>query len=161
MFVTAAGNALCLQVLFFAIRKTSHWWTCLLSTACSNIRSATLQYLKLDTQVVSSAASIGCTIISGHTYVRDIQSEPTGWDTVMVKIDTSNVQLFWSWMASTAQPAAAWTSYAHSRSIYTLTSTSNRGQVHLQWKLRCAKLCTRGYCELSDDKRATSDYLRP
>jgi hypothetical protein len=94
MFVTAAGNTLCLQVLFFATRKTSHWWTCLLSTACSNIRSATLQYIELDTQVVSSAASVGCTIISGHTYVRDIQSEPTGWDTVMVKIDTSNVQLF-------------------------------------------------------------------
>jgi UPF0288 family protein (methanogenesis marker protein 3) len=43
----------------------------LLSTACSNIRSATLQYLKLDTQVVSSAASIGCIVISGHTYVRN------------------------------------------------------------------------------------------
>jgi hydrogenase maturation factor len=30
-----------------------------------------LQYIELDTQVVSSAASVGCTIISGHTYVRN------------------------------------------------------------------------------------------
>ena len=68
----------CVQPLFRASPKSLRLQTCLLSTACSNIRSATLQYLKLDTQGVSSAASIGCTIISGHTYVRNIQSEPTG-----------------------------------------------------------------------------------
>ena len=80
---------------------------------------------------------------------------------MMVQIDMSNVQLLWSWIASNTQTAAVQTSHVHSRSIYTSTSTSNRGQVHLHWKLRCAKLCTRGYSELSDDKRATSDYVRP
>ena len=30
-----------------------------------------LPYLELDTQVVSSPASIGCTVISGHSYVRN------------------------------------------------------------------------------------------
>ena len=71
MFVTAAGKALCLQVLFCTNRKTLRWWTWLLSTARSNTRSATQQYLELDTQAVSSAASIMCTVISGHSYVRN------------------------------------------------------------------------------------------
>ena len=47
------------------------WWTWLLSTARSNTRSATLHYLDLDTQGVSRPASIGCTVISGHSYVRN------------------------------------------------------------------------------------------
>ena len=47
------------------------WWTWLLSTARSNTRSATLHYLELDTQGVSRPASIGCTVISGHSYVRN------------------------------------------------------------------------------------------
>ena len=59
MFVTAASKALCLQVLFFAARKTLHWWTWLLDTACSNTRSATLYVPRTGTQGVSSAASIG------------------------------------------------------------------------------------------------------
>ena len=48
-----------------------HWWTWLLDTARSNTRSATLHYLELDTQGVSSPASIGCTVISGHSCVRN------------------------------------------------------------------------------------------
>ena len=47
------------------------WWTWLLDAACSNTRSATLPYFELDTQAVSSTASIGCTVISGHSYVRN------------------------------------------------------------------------------------------
>ena len=47
------------------------WWTWLLSTARSNTRSATLHYLEPDTQGVSRPASIGCTVISGHSYVRN------------------------------------------------------------------------------------------
>ena len=47
------------------------WWTWLLSTARSNTRSATLHYLELDTQGVSSPANTGCTVISGHSCVRN------------------------------------------------------------------------------------------
>ena len=47
------------------------WWTWLLSTVRSNTRSATLYYLELDTPGVSRPASIGCTVISGHSFVRN------------------------------------------------------------------------------------------
>ena len=77
MFVAAAGNALCLQVLFVAARKTLHWWTCLLSTACSNTRSATLQYLEHDTQVVSSAAAEVMCIYTGNSGVLNRAPEAT------------------------------------------------------------------------------------
>ena len=47
------------------------WWTWLLDAACSNTRSATLPYFELDTQAVSSSASIGYTVIGRHSYVRN------------------------------------------------------------------------------------------
>ena len=48
-----------------------HWWTWLLSTVRSNTQSATLYYLELDTPGVSRPANIGCTVISGHSFVRN------------------------------------------------------------------------------------------
>ena len=68
------------------------WPTWLLGAACSNTQSATSWYIEHVTQGVSSPASIDYIIFGHQSYVR-LQCEPTGWDTVIFAIHTSNVQL--------------------------------------------------------------------
>ena len=47
------------------------WPTWLLGAACSNTQLATSWYIEHATQGVSSPASIGCTVIGRHSYVRN------------------------------------------------------------------------------------------
>ena len=67
MFATATGNALCPSIVLH--RHEDIALVDMVAVTRSNTQSATLHYLELDTQGVSSPANIGCTVISGHSYV--------------------------------------------------------------------------------------------
>ena len=134
----------------------------MLSTACSNTRSATLHYLELDTQVVSSPASTGCTVVSCDLLSLLLQSEPTRWISVMLTMHTSNVQpsivLDGFRCPSSACPETGWTESIDLSPNIDLESRS--GASALETPV-CYQWCTRGRCELCGDESATSGYLRP
>ena len=124
------------------------WPTWLLGAACSNTQLATSWYIEHVTQGVSSPASIDYIIIGHQSYVR-LQCEPTGCDTVIFAIHTSNVQPFIVLdgirCANSACPETVWTESIDLSPNIDLESRSGASTLETQVCYNCAPEATVSY----------------